>query len=370
MTAHKHNENIHILYPHTSKTLRSVTDLQEAGFVPENRVQALQQVADRYTVAVTPAMAELIENHREGMIDPIAAQFIPTEAEMVTLPQEISDPIGDYHHSPLKALVHRHGNRVLLKPTLACAVYCRFCFRREMVGPNGDSISQKDVDDALAYIAENKQIHEVILTGGDPLVLSAARLQSLMQRLHAMPHLRYIRLHTRIPIVQPGKISREVAEGLRGPKPVYMAVHANHAREFTPQAAQALARLADGGIVLLGQSVLLKNINNTLEALADLCETMLQHRVKPYYLHHPDLAIGTSHFRLSLEEGMALMDGLRQRVSGIAVPQYTLDIPAGDGMKIAISRETVRRAPSEGTGVYILRDPTGREYRYSDPLMS
>ena len=313
---------------------------------------------------ITPDMARLIVPG--ALNDPIALQFLPDERENVILPQELGDPTGDYAHAPLKALVHRHKNRVLLKATMVCAVYCRFCFRREMVGPDGDSITQSDVDQALDYIAEHPEINEVILTGGDPLILSPKKLQDLMQRLQAMPHIRWIRLHSRIPVVSPAKINAEMLAALKGIKTVIIAVHANHAREITAEAGAALARLANNGVVLLGQSVLLKGINNTAEALVNLFETLMTNRVKPYYLHHPDLTAGTSHFRLSFEEGMALMNEIQPLVSGVCMPQYTLDIPGGV-TKIAISPDTVQAVPDQ-PGAYVLRDPMGNTHFYEDKL--
>lgn len=349
--------------PETAETtLRTAEDLLAAGVIAPENFSAIQKMSERYAIAITPEMRELVQGHD----DPIARQFVPDIRETTVLPQELLDPIGDYPHSPLKALVHRYKNRVLLKPTNVCAVYCRFCFRREMVGPEGDSVTQDDVDQALAYIAAHPEISEVILSGGDPLMLSPKRLQALMQALQAMPHIRWIRFHTRVPVVAPGKITNDLIAVLKGIKTVVMAVHANHAREFTPAAGAALARLAQSGVVLVGQSVLLKGINDSVDALAELMETMMANRIKPYYLHHPDLTTGTSHFRLSFEQGMSLMNQLRERVSGLCVPQYTLDIPGGY-TKICITRETV--IPVTGSpGDYILKDASGREYKYSDQL--
>jgi lysine 2,3-aminomutase len=315
-------------------------------------------------LGITPDMARLVV--ADDPNDPIALQFLPTDLEARILPQELIDPTGDYIHAPLKALVHRHPNRVLLKPTMVCAVYCRFCFRRDMVGPNGDSITQKDVEDALGYISQHTEINEVILTGGDPLMLSPKKLQTLLHQLQAMPHIKWIRLHSRVPVVAPNKITNEMINSLKGLKAVVIAIHANHAREITAEAGAALSRLANNGVVLLGQSVLLKGINNSVEALKALFETMMANRVKPYYLHHPDLTAGTSHFRLPFEEGMELMNAVSMQVSGVCMPQYTLDIPGGV-TKIAITPANVRANP-EITGGYILRDPSGRDHFYQDNL--
>lgn len=342
------------------KTLRSLEALAEKGFVRPEETPELETLSERYAIAITADMAALIEYDN----DPIAKQFVPSAEELKILPQELQDPIGDYVHSPLKALVHRHANRVLLKPTHACEVYCRFCFRREMVGPEGDTITQSDVRDALDYIEQHREISEVILTGGDPLVLAPRRLNDIMQRLQAMPHIRWIRLHTRVPVVAPKKITAELLAALNGIKPVLMAVHTNHAREITPEAGAALARLANNGVVLLGQSVLLKGVNDTVDALADLFNAMMVNRIKPYYLHHPDLTAGTGHFRLSLERGMALMKQVHARVSGVCMPQYTLDIPGGVH-KIPINADYVQKHPDlENT--YILQDANGGAHLYTD----
>lgn len=346
------------------RALHSVDDLLHAGLVVQENEEALRQLTQRYQVLITRDMHDAIR--KEDPLDPVALQFVPDTRETLLLPQELTDPIGDYAHAPTKALVHRHKDRVLLKPTTACAVYCRFCFRREMVGPNGDGVTQKDVDEALAYIASHKEIREVILTGGDPLVLSMKRMRALMQTLHAIPHLRVIRFHTRVPVVAPSRITADYIAALAGPKKLVMAIHTNHAREFTPQASLVLDRLARAGVMLLGQSVMLKGVNAEITALADLVNTMLDNHIKPYYLHHPDLTSGTSHFRLSFEEGMALMDDLRQCVSGIAMPQYTLDIPGGV-IKIPITRETVRAIDGK-KGHYRLHAPDGKTYDYADVI--
>jgi len=316
-------------------------------------------------IGITPEMAQLIVPG--DLNDPIAAQFIPDARENTILPQELYDPTGDYPHSPLKALVHRHKNRVLLKPTMVCAVYCRFCFRKDMIGPEGDTVTQSDVDQAIEYIKAHTEISEVILTGGDPLVLSPKRLAALMQQLQAIPHIRWIRIHSRIPVVAPDKISDEMLTALKGIKPVLLAVHANHAREITPKAGAALARLAHNGVVLLGQSVLLKGVNDTVETLAELFETLMVNRIKPYYLHHPDLTAGTSHFRMSFEEGMELMRQVQQRVSGVSLPQYIVDIPGGV-FKIPVNPQNIQ-AVADKPGDYVLRDPMGNEHYYSDSLV-
>ncbi len=313
------------------RTLRSAAELVSAGLIAPEKAPDATKVGERYAVAVTPTMVALMGE--AGPDDPIARQFLPDIRELGTLPEERADPIGDDAHSPVAGIVHRYPDRVLLKIVHVCPVYCRFCFRREMVGPQGrGGLGAAELDAALAYIAARPKIFEVILTGGDPFVLSARRAREVTRALAAIPHVKVIRWHTRVPIVAPERVTAEFARALRAPgKAVYVAIHANHVREFTPAAEQALARLADAGIALVSQSVLLRGVNDDAATLADLMRAFLANRVKPYYLHHPDMAPGTAHFRLSIAEGQALMRALRGRLSGLAQPTYVLDIPGGEG---------------------------------------
>ncbi len=321
MTAHQ---------PPGGQPLRSIDALVEAGLAAPARRETLQQVAERYAVSVTPAVAGLIDPADPA--DPIARQFVPDAAELETLPQELADPIGDEAHSPVEGVVHRYPDRVLLKLVHACPVYCRFCFRREMVGPGGDALTAKKLDVALAYLASRPEIWEVIMTGGDPFILSARRVREVAKRLAAIPHIKVTRWHTRVPVVDPGRITPDYAKALRIPgKASYIAIHANHPREFTTEARAAIAALADAGHVLLSQSVLLRGVNADVDTLGALMRAFVENRIKPYYLHHPDLAPGTSHFRLTLEEGQALVKSLRGNLSGLCQPAYILDIPGGAG---------------------------------------
>lgn len=315
------------------RTLRRLDELSEAGLLPApaDRPDALDAVAARYAVAVTPVLAALVD--RSDPADPIARQFVPDTRELDTGPEELADPIGDGAHSPVPGIVHRYPDRVLLKLVGVCAIYCRFCFRREMVGPGAESsLSDAALDGALAYVAGHPEIWEVVVTGGDPLVAAPRRLADLMARLAAIGHVRIVRFHTRVPIAAPERITPALVAALRRPDlTTYVAVHANHARELGPEARAALGRLADAGIALVGQSVLLAGVNDAADTLAALFRALVECRVKPYYLHHPDLAPGTAHFRLPLARGQELMQALRGRVSGLALPTYVLDIPGGHG---------------------------------------
>jgi lysine 2,3-aminomutase len=267
--------------------LRTPAELVETGLVaPEHRA-GIERVAERYAVAISPAMAALID--RDDPNDPIARQFVPDAAELDVTHEERADPIGDIAHSPVEGIVHRYPDRVLLKAVHVCPVYCRFCFRREMVGPQGlGTLSPGAMDKAFAYIADHPDLWEVILTGGDPLVLSPRRLAEIMQRLAAIDHVKIVRFHTRVPVVEPERIDEALVAALKASgKTAYVALHANHPRELTPAARAACARLVDSGIVMISQSVLLKGVNDDPDTLAALMRAFVETRVKPYYLHHP-----------------------------------------------------------------------------------
>lgn len=310
-------------------TFRTAGELLEAGILSDAELEDASRVVQRYVIALPARLARHIDP--ADPIDPIRAQYVPDVRELEIHPGETEDPIGDEAHSPVPGIVHRYPDRVLLKITSTCPVYCRFCFRRERVGPeNGTPLSKSQLEAALAYIAERPEIFEVILTGGDPMVLSAARAGDLTRRLEAIGHVRVIRWHTRVPVAAPEQITPDYAEAIRGKtKAVFVAVHANHAREFTPEAVTAIRRLADAGISLVSQSVLLRGVNDSFEALADLMRAFLAAGIKPYYLHQLDAAPGTAHFRVPAEEGQALVRQLRDELSGLATPHYVADIPGG-----------------------------------------
>ena len=313
------------------KTLRSIADLAEAGLVPAGDAAALEAVAARYAVAITPDMIGLIDG--DDADDPIARQFVPDVRELQQGPEERADPLDEARLSPLPSIVHRYPDRALLKLTHVCPVYCRFCFRREVVGPGGpQALSGEVLDAALGYIAATPAIWEVILTGGDPFMLSPRRIAEVTTRLGEVPHVKVLRWHTRVPAVDPQRVTPELVAALAAPgKAVYVALHANHPREMTAATRAACARIIDAGTPMLSQTVLLKGINDDAETLAQLMRAFVEARIKPYYLHHLDLAPGTSHFRTSISEGQALMRALRGRVSGLAQPTYVLDIPGGHG---------------------------------------
>lgn len=321
------------LHSQSSRTLRRAGDLAAAGLIAPDQCQAVDQVAQVYSVAITSAIVGLIDPSDPH--DPIARQFVPSVAELTTLPEERSDPIGDMTHSPVRGIVHRYPDRVLLTPLLVCPVYCRFCFRRARVGDADGTLSEAEIDAALAYVAERPELREVIVTGGDPLMLPPQRIAALVERVAAIPHIECMRFHSRVPVADPDRVTMALATALRPPKgedmAVWLAVHVNHPRELSAATRAALALLADAGLPLLSQTVLLKGVNDSVETLETLMRALVRNRVRPYYLHHPDLAPGTSHFRPSIAEGQALMRALRGRLSGVAQPTYVLDIPGGAG---------------------------------------
>jgi lysine 2,3-aminomutase len=311
--------------------IRTITQLVARGLAkPETRAE-LERVAARYAVTIPPALAALID--RADPADPIARQLVPDARELETAPDEDADPIGDDAHSPVEGIVHRYPDRVLLKLVHVCAVYCRFCFRREMVGPGKPSaLSKAALERALDYIRAHDEIWEVILTGGDPLVLSPRRLRAVMDALGAIDHVKVIRIHTRVPVADPARVTPALVRAMRvKSKPTYVAIHVNHARELSPQARAACAQMADAGLPLLAQTVLLAGVNDTAQALGDLMRALVECRIKPYYLHHGDLAPGTRHLRTDIARGQMLMRTLRGRYSGLCQPTYVLDIPGGHG---------------------------------------
>ena len=341
-------------------TLRRPDELVARGLASAADLPGLEKVAARYAVAVTPEIAALIEPGHPA--DPIARQFIPSPEELITAPGENPDPIGDEAYSPVAGIVHRYPDRVLFKLVHVCAVYCRFCFRREMVGPGrASALSDDAYRGALDYIRGHREIWEVILTGGDPLMLSPRRLAEIIADLAGIDHVGIIRIHTRLPVVDPGRVTPELVAALGGESATtWIAVHANHPREFSQKARAAIARLADAGIPLVSQSVLLRGVNDDAATLEALMRAFVECRIKPYYLHHGDLAPGTAHLRTTLEQGQELMRALRGRVSGLCQPQYVLDIPGGHG-KVPVGPSYLSPADSPQC-----ERPTQNHYRIVD----
>jgi len=315
------------LLPPKPASLRSVSALIEAGFADPATRAALDDVALRYAIAIPPALAALVARPD----DPIGRQFIPHPAELITAPHESADPIADEALSPIAGIVHRYPDRALLKPLLACPVYCRFCFRREQVGPDGGILSDAALDAAYAYLSAHGEIREVILTGGDPLILSPRRLSRILSALSSIPHIEVLRIHTRAPVADPALITDALAEALDIETPLFIALHANHASELTASVRTALEKLQRRRIPILGQTVLLAGVNDSEAALGELFRAMLRARIKPYYLHQLDAAPGTARFHVPPERGREILRNLRGSISGTALPTYIYDQPGGLG---------------------------------------
>jgi lysine 2,3-aminomutase len=336
----------------SSTSLRTLDALVQADLVPGD--PELVAVAQRFAVGLTEHVVAQLR--QEGGAGPLARQYLPTVAELAIQPQERADPIGDAAHAPVSGLVHRYPDRVLLKAVHVCPVYCRFCFRREQVGPEGEMLDRPALDAALAYIAENPGIREVILSGGDPLVMSPGRLAPMVQAIGTLSHVDLLRVHTRVPVVDPSRITAELIAALKsGPTP-WLVLHVNHASELLG-AERAIGDLVDAGIPMLSQSVLLAGVNDSVSALEELFRALLKLRIKPYYLHQGDQAQGTGHFRVPIEKGQDLMRSLRGRVSGMALPTYMLDIPGGFG-KVPVGPVYAKR---EGEN-WVVQDPQGQDH--------
>ncbi|TGD61354.1 lysine-2,3-aminomutase-like protein [Tabrizicola sp. WMC-M-20] len=334
----------------------TIADLVADGLALAGDAPVLERVAQDFRLRLTPQM-RAASARSAG----VARQFVPSPAELIQRPEDMFDPIGDDSHAPVPGLTHRYPDRVILHVTKTCEVYCRFCFRRETVGDTGH-LPQDQLEAALDYIARTPAIHEVILTGGDPLVLSARRIADLVARLVAIAHVGVLRLHTRVPVVAPDRITDALIGALKQHPSVWIVVHTNHADELTVDARAALIRLADAGIPLLSQSVLLRGVNDSADALEALFRALIRLRVKPYYLHHCDLARGAGHFRTTIAAGQAIMAELRGRLSGTALPTYVLDIPGGFG-KVPIGPDYLMPDANGWT----LTDPNGNQHQYRDP---
>lgn len=318
-------------------------------------VAALEAVAERYPMRITPYYLGLIEE----VGDPIWRQCVPDLAEFSE--DGMLDPLGEENLSPVPSVIHRYPDRVVFLASGSCASYCRFCTRKRKVGCTSMNISFREQRDGIDYIAATPQIKDVILSGGDPLLLPDMVLGDLLKRIHAIPHVETIRIGTRIPVTLPERITDKLCALLKKFNPLFINTHFNHPHELTPQAVEACAKLADAGIPLGNQTVLLRGVNDDPETMIELFRGLLRMRVKPYYLHQMDLTRGTGHFRTSVKTGLEIMHSLRGPVSGMASPHYVIDLPGGKG-KIPLLPEYV-----ESFGeTLVIRTPGGELVEYLD----
>jgi lysine 2,3-aminomutase len=322
--------------------------------------RGLAMTQEKFAVAVTPHFAELIDP--DDPTCPIRLQVVPREEELLVGPGDMTDPCGEDHDSPVPGLVHRYPDRVLLLALDTCAAYCRYCTRSRLVSQGELDPLPRRMDAIIEYLSEHTEVRDVLLSGGDPLLLSEDRLDDLLGRIRAIPHIEFVRIGSRVPCFLPQRITPELVVVLRKHR-VWLSLHFSHALEITPEVQQACDMLADGGIPLGSQTVLLKGVNDSVQALKDLFHALLKIRVRPYYLYQCDPVVGTGHLRTSVQVGMELMSGLRGHTTGYAVPTYVIDAPGGGG-KVPIQAQTIVEYDN---GQVRLRNWAGDIYSYVDP---
>ena len=320
---------------------------------------AITQLADRFHFVITPYYAALMDPDDPAC--PVRRQVVPATAELRD-PAGLADPLGEVGHSPVKNVIRVYPDRIAFCVNNECALYCRFCLRKRMVGEPEWSMKKRELGEALDWIRATPEIRDVLLTGGDPLVYSDERLDWLLTELRAIPHVELIRLGTRLPVTLPFRVTDALCEMLQRHHPVWVNTHFNHPKELTPEAAEACDKLTRAGIPVGNQSVLLRGINDTTEVMQALCEQLVQLRVRPYYCYQAQLLEGTAHFRVPMERGIALFQAMRGRTSGFAIPQYVLDTPHG---KVPLAHDTWRGR--EGDDV-VVEAWNGKLWREPNPL--
>jgi lysine 2,3-aminomutase len=330
----------------------NLTDVERAGVL---------LAGTKLAMAITPHFFNLID--RDDPDCPIRRQVIPRIEEGWNAPEEMADPCGEDSHMPVPGLVHRYPDRVLFLVTDRCASYCRYCTRSRVVSGVGEQHLETQWEPAFKYLEQHTEIRDVLLSGGDPLLFSDDRLDKILTRLRSMPHIQFIRIGSRIPIFLPQRITPEFCAMLKKHHPLFISIHSNHPRELTTEVRDALGRLADAGVPLGNQSVLLRGINDSVEVQKALVQKLLMCRVKPYYLYQCDLINGSSHLRTTVAEGVEIIEGLRGHTTGYAIPQFVIDGPGGGG-KIPINPNYVVDAVP---GKVTLRNFEGDIFEYPDP---
>jgi lysine 2,3-aminomutase len=343
---------------HRLSTLEEIEQL--LPLTSEERA-ALVTAPSNFRVGITPYYFSLID--RDHASCPVRMQVIPRAGELVIEPGELLDPLGEDAHRPVSAIFHRYPDRCLLLALDRCAIYCRHCNRRRLVGQEESAISRQDLDDAVGYIRRTPAIRDVLISGGDPLTLTTDRLEEIIAAVRAIPHVEIIRIGSRVPVVLPMRIDDALVAMLRKYHPIFLNTHFNHPKELTPAARAACEKLADGGIPIGNQTVLLRGVNSSARVLRKLFTELLRCRVRPYYLFQGDVAEGTGHLRTSVETGIELMQQLRGHISGLAIPHLVIDTPGGMG-KVSIGPDyVISRAPDK----WVLRNYEGRTVEYPQP---
>lgn len=343
--------------------IRSLAQLERVFVLGRDEREAVARHQGGLPVGITPYYASLMG--LDDPSEPLRRTHIPVADEYLRAPGEADDPLGEDHDTSVPGLVHRYPDRVLFLTTGTCSTYCRYCTRSRMVGQAGGEyqFSTRQWESALAYIEAHPEIRDVLLSGGDPLTISDDKLDYLLGRLRAIRHVEFIRLGTKVPTVLPMRITRDLTRMLRRHHPVWMSIHVTHPTELTPEATEAYARLADAGIPLGSQTVLLKGINDRVETMRAMYQGLLRRRVKPYYLYQCDPITGSAHFRTPVAKGLEIIEGLRGHTTGYAVPQFVIDAPGGGGKIPLIPDYVVGRDGDD----LLLRNFEGGIYRYPDP---
>lgn len=341
-----------------------ITGLDEieplVSLIPEER-EALKVAPEKFRVGITPYYFSLVDKDHASC--PVRQQVIPRNGELVIEPGELVDPLGEDSHRPVNAIFHRYPDRCLLLALDRCAIYCRHCNRRRLVGQEESSISKQDLADAVDYIRRTPAIRDVLISGGDPLTLATDKLEEIIAAVRAIPHVEIIRIGTRVPVVLPMRIDDDLCAMLRRYHPLYVNTHFNHPKELTPASRQACERLADAGIPIGNQTVLLRGVNSSAPVLRKLFTELLRCRVRPYYLFQGDVAEGTGHLRTRVETAVKLMEQLRGHISGLAIPHLVIDTPGGMG-KVPIGPDWVL---SRGPDEWMLRNYEGHTVSYPQP---
>jgi len=341
--------------------LTTVEDFTELLGLDEAQRADLEECLGRFRVSVTPYYASLIDP--DDPYDPVRAQAVPTPAELVVHSEDLKDSVAEDFDSPTPRLTHRYPDRVLFVVTDMCSMYCRHCTRRRLVGGTEKMVSATDIDNAITYIERSPEVRDVLISGGDPLVLSDTQLEDILARIRAIPHVEIIRLGSRMPVVCPQRITPELCAMLKKYHPLYFNTHFNHPHEFTAESKAACDLLADAGVNLGNQSVLLRGVNDCPNVMMKLVHKLLQYRVKPYYYYQCDLAEGTAHFRTSVSKGIEIYESLRGHTTGMAVPTYIIDAIGGGGKTPVFPNYVITHAP----GKVVLRNYEGVISRYDEP---
>lgn len=336
----------------------SLEDIEKHLTLSEEERAGILLTGTKLATAITPHFFNLI--HPTDPNCPIRRQVIPRIEETYTDASEMSDPCGEDSHMPVPGLVHRYPDRVLFLVTDRCASYCRYCTRSRVVSGVSDQKLETQWDMAIEYLKKTPQVRDVLLSGGDPLLFSDSKLEKLLTRLHEIPHIQFLRIGSRIPIFLPQRITPEFCAMIKKFHPLFISIHTNHPDELTSEVRDALGRLADAGVVMGNQSVLLDHVNDSVEIQKELVQKLLMCRVRPYYLYQGDLIQGTSHLRTDIAKGIEIIEGLRGHTSGYAIPQYVVDAPGGGG-KIPVNPQYVVEQNDERT---VLRNYEGKEFVY------